>query len=128
MIEKYLSTRYVKGGRGPIELDCYGLVRLARSELFGKPLMPPCAEAEPGRYRAITQAVGEVSGLLALRPAMRRPGAVATAWRGALCVHVGLVVEADGREWILETDEPGPRLTPPRLFEKRYTSVIYYDD
>lgn len=128
MIEKYLSTRYVKGGRGPIELDCYGLVRLARSELFGKPLMPLCTEAVPGRFRAITGAVESVSSLLAMRPVDRTLGAVATAWRGTLCVHVGLVVEADGREWILETDEPGPRLTPPRLFEKRYTSVIYYDD
>lgn len=129
MIEKYLSTRYVKGGRGPIDLDCYGLVRLARSEMFGKPLMPLCSEAEPGRFRAITSAVAGVSGRLSMRRCSRRPGAVATAWRGALCVHVGLVVSADGRDWILETDEPtGPQLTQPRLFERRYTSVIYYDD
>lgn len=129
MIDKYLFTRYVKGGRGPVDLDCYGLVRLARTELFGKPLMPLCANAKPGDLRAITRAVQEVSGLERMRPAMPLPGAVATAWRASLCAHVGLVVAADGRLWVLETDEPtGPCLTPLAEFEKRYTEVVYYAD
>lgn len=129
MIDEYLRTRYVKGGRGPIDLDCYGLVRLGRTELFGKPLMPVCADAKPGDMRAITRAVREVAGLECMRPGVPIPGAVATAWRASLCVHVGLVVDADGRRWVLETDEPtGPCLTPLREFERRYTRVVYYAD
>lgn len=129
MIEKYLFTRYVKGGRGPMDLDCYGLARLARTEMFGKPMMPLCADAKPGDFRAITRAVQDVTDLECMRPAAPTPGAVATAWRASLCVHVGLVVEADGRRWVLETDEPtGPCLTPLADFEKRYTKVIYYAD
>lgn len=129
MISKYLTTRYVKGGRGPVDLDCYGLVRLGRTELFGRPLMPLCADARPGDLRAITRAVQEVAGLQCMLPADPTPGAVATAWRASLCVHVGLVVEADGRRWVLETDEStGPCITPLKKFESRYSRVIYYDD
>lgn len=129
MIDQYLTTRYVKGGRGPVDLDCYGLVRLARAELFGRRLMPLCAEARPGDLRSITRAVQEVAGLQGMQPADPTPGAVATAWRASLCVHVGLVVEADGRRWVLETDEPtGPCITPLSKFESRYSRVIYYDD
>lgn len=128
-MNRYRSTRYVRGGREPDELDCWGLVRLARTEIFGKPLLPLCADAKPGDFRAITQACSAVSDLARLVPSTPAPGAIATAWRASLCVHVGLVVEADGRRWVLETDEPtGPCMTPINRFESRYTKVIYYDD
>lgn len=128
-LDPYLNSVYVRGARGPVEMDCYGLVRLARSELYGKPIMPLCSEAEPGRLKAITEACGEVSGLMAMSPCRAREGAVATAWRASLCEHVGLVVVADGKMWVLETDTPsGPCLTTIRAFEARYTKVIYYDD
>ncbi len=129
MIEHYKQSRYVRGGRVWPDLDCLGLVRLARHEMFGRALMPMCTAAEPGHFREITRAVGEVSGVLDMRECERRPGAVATAWMASLCVHVGIVVEADGRQWVLETDAPtGPCLTPVPVFEKRYSRVIYYDD
>lgn len=129
MINKYLETSYVAGGRGPSEYDCWGLTRVARNEMFGKPLLPLCPFAKPGDYREITSACRSVSESFGLRPGSIDVGAVATAWRGRLCVHVGLVVEADGRRWILETDAPtGPCLTRPSSFESRYTKVIYYVD
>lgn len=111
-------------------LDCYGMVRLARHEMFGRPEMPLCAPAQPGRYREITHAVAEVSEALRLAPVPEpRPGAVATGWMAGLCVHVGLVVNADGRMRVLETDEKGgARLTRIRDFETRHAEVIYYDD
>lgn len=128
-LRRYLQSRYVRGGRVWPELDCLGLVRLARHEMFGRELMPMCTAAEPGNFREITRAVGEVSGVLDMRECERRPGAVATAWLASLCVHVGIVVEADGRQWILETDTPaGPAMTPISVFEKRYSRVVYYDD
>ncbi|SAI62873.1 Uncharacterised protein [Bordetella trematum] len=128
-MNRYLQTHYVKGGRGPLELDCYGLVRLARTELYGKPLLPLCAEARPGDLRAITRAVKNVAVLEGMHPAAPAPGAIATAWRASLCVHVGIVVDADGRLWVLETDEPtGPCLTRMADFERRYTKVMFYDD
>lgn len=128
-IRRYLDSTYVAGGRDLPGLDCYGLVRLARAELFGKPLLPSCPAAKPGALKEITIACGDVSGTYGLNPSPRVPGAIATAWRGKLCVHVALVVEADGRQWILETDVGiGPCLTRPSKFEERYTRVIYYAD
>lgn len=40
MFEKYLSASYEDGGRGPARLDCWGLARLARHEVYGLPLLP----------------------------------------------------------------------------------------
>jgi len=128
MIDRFLATRYLKGGRGPVDVDCYGLVRLARVELF-KPWMPLCVDASPGDMRAITKAVSEVAAMANMRETVAMPGSIATAWRASLCVHVGIVAEADGRLWVLETDEPtGPCLTPISDFERRYTKVAYYAD
>lgn len=128
-IEKYLASTYVAGGRNLPQIDCYGLVRLARAELFDKPLLPECPAAKPGALREITNACDDVSHAFGMQPGACSLGAIATAWRGKLCVHVGLVVEADGRQWILETDAPtGPCLTRPSKFEERYTRVIYYAD
>jgi len=129
MIDRYLQTRYVRGGRGPVELDCWGLVRLARHEIYGKPLLPACTDARPGNLRVITRSCHEVAGCEGLQPGPAVPGSIATAWSARLCVHVGLVVQADGRRWVLETDEPvGPCITPLRAFEARYSRVVYYAD
>ena len=128
-MNRYLESRYARGGRDYPDLDCWGLTRLARTELFGRPMLPLCSNAQPGDFRAITQACSEVSGVAELAPSQPQPGAIATAWCASLCIHVGLVVDADGRRWVLETDDPtGPCLTPLKRFESRYTRVIYYDD
>lgn len=129
MIDKYLKTRYVKGARGPDDIDCYGLTRLARHELFGQPLLPLYAGVTMDDKLSITKACGDISASHGFAPVKAVPGAIATGWRVRLCVHVGIVVETDGRLWVLETDvAAGPRLTPPSKFESRYTKVIYYDD
>lgn len=125
----FLKTIYVKHGRAFPDLDCWGLVRLARAELFGKGLLPSHSDVDPMDKPSLTGAAHEVreqGGFIEVEP---RPGAIAAAWRASLCVHVGLVVEADGRLWILETDEgTGPTLTRISAFQSRYTRVIYYDD
>lgn len=129
MIGQFLKTRYVRGGRGPVEYDCWGLVRSARCALFGRQELPALVDATPGNLRAITRAHGDVSALHGFQVVPPRLGTIATAWMASLCVHVGLVVEADGRMLILETDEPtGPCLTSINRFQARYTRVLFYDD
>lgn len=129
MIEKYLKTTYKRGGRGPQEYDCWGLVREVRHEVFGRDLLPELTDATPGNPRAITKGRNEVHCTAAVVEVPMRPGAVAEAWCGSLCVHVGVVVEVDGRLMILETDTPhGPCLTAPGLFASRYTRVMFFDD
>lgn len=129
MIGQYLRTRYVRGARGPAEFDCWGLVRSARFELFGRPWLPLLADAAPGNLRAITRAHSDVSALHGFREVAPHPGVIATAWAASLCVHVGIVVQANGRLMILETDEPtGPCLTSINKFTARYTRALFYDD
>jgi len=130
-LQRYLATRYVAGGRGPTEFDCWGLTRVARVELFGGVMLPSCADAKPGLMPVITREVARVAQAHSLVPAERpQPGHVATAWHGRVCVHVGLVIrDQEGVLRILETDEPtGPCLTRVRHFEQRYSRVVYYAD
>ena len=128
-MRQFLRTRYVRGGRGPVDYDCWGLVRDARVALFGRALLPVLAEASPGDLRSITRATSHVIGLHGFAQCSPRVGAIATAWIASLCVHVGLVVEVDGQLRILETDEPtGPCHTAINRFQARYTRVLFYDD
>lgn len=128
-IDDFLATNYVKFGRSLPDLDCWGLVRLARVELFNRELLPSYVEIDPQDKRELTTATLNVQAVGEFKEVPLTVGAIATAWRGRLCVHVGIVVECDGRLWVLETDEAtGPALTRPQLFESRYTQVIYYDN
>lgn len=129
VINRYLATRYVRGGREWPALDCWGLVRLARAELFGMAMLPLCGDAYPGDMPAITRACQSVAELADLRAGPPCPGAIATAWRARLCVHVGLIVMCDGVLRVLETDlKTGPCLTAIAVFSARYTRVLFYAD
>ncbi len=129
MIDKYLATDYVKHGRHYPEYDCYGIVRDARAEMFGRSVLPSYQEIDPADKGRLTAAAFDIRERHEFAEVRARPGAIATAWRAKLCVHVGLVVEADARLWILETDEGiGPSLTRLSTFESRYTRVVYYDN
>lgn len=131
-LDDLLNVPYVPDGRLPTGADCYGLTRLARAHLFGKPWMPEHGAVQGSDKRALTKAMlHEARNYTECQP---KPGAIATAFRGKLCTHIAIVVDGDGgRLMILETNEPGrgnhgPRLVPVRQFEKRFLKVVYYDD
>ena len=129
MIDKYLKTTYQRRGRGPDEYDCWGLTRTVRHEVFGKSLLPSFGSICPADKLKLTDACIETRKTGGFKPVTASPGAIATAWRASVCVHVGICVLVDGRMWVLETDEPaGPALISVPRFESRYTKVIYYDD
>ncbi len=127
MIERYLTSAYLDGGRGPDAFDCWGLVRHARHHMLGKPLMPEYGLVPADDKAGLTEAVAvESSAFTTCKPI---PGAIATAWERRLCTHVGLVLSVDGRPMVLETNAgSGPRLTPVRAFERRFSRVIYWND
>lgn len=105
-------------------LNCWGLVRLASKELFGKTL--PKTECSPYDKRAMTRAYDE---LVAKPMRLTDPvaGAIAIIWRGRLCVHVGLVVTIDNRLAVLDIDKGiPPRVSWVADFERRYLRVEYY--
>lgn len=130
-LDDLLNVPYVADGRSQHGADCYGLTRLARVHLFGKPWMPMYGNVMGSDKSALTKAVQEESANY--RECRPHAGAIAIAWRGSLCTHIAIVVEVDGKPMILETNEPGkadhgPRLVGIRPFEQRFLRVIYYDD
>lgn len=124
-----LLTRYKRFARGPEEYDCWGLARAAWHGIFGKGQLPDLSDVCPTDKRRLTLCAKEVVSCEGLGAVRLRSGALATAWRGKICVHIGIVIETtDGRTWILETDEGvGPSLTDPNSFASRYEKVIFYD-
>lgn len=127
MIEHYLSCRHEFGGRGPTAFDCWGLVRDVRANVFGWEWLPSYGAVEDGDKRQLTKAC--LAERVRFQEVSPVPGAIATAWRGKLCVHVGVVINADGRLGVLETNpSTGPRWLSVADFERQYMKVIYYHD
>lgn len=128
-LDQLLKVPYERNARGPDALDCWGLVRLARVHLHGKPMMPEFLAVASGDVRAMTKEVVRAASHCGFRRCDMKEGAIATAWRGQICPHVGLVVAVDGRLRILDTnDGVGARLNTPAGFASNFTKVVFYDD
>lgn len=123
-VHEFLRVPYVDRGRTMEGLDCWGQLLLVRGQL-GMPSLPdigPVTRAEP---IAMQREYGKVSsGLVECNPCV---GAIAAVFRGTLFVHVGVVLEIDGRLAILETNEgSGPRWMRVQDFVDAYYKVIFY--
>jgi hypothetical protein len=126
-LNKYLASTYVDGGRELPRLDCYGLVRMVRAELFGKSDLPAFGHILPRMPVEFTRAYRE--RLDAFEQCAPEPGAIACVFRGRVCEHVAIVVEIDGRLAVLETgSKTGPTWSRIAEFERRSARVIYYRD
>tara|TARA_R110001592_G_scaffold329641_1_gene611487 strand:+ start:31 stop:408 length:378 start_codon:yes stop_codon:yes gene_type:complete len=124
MIDKYLAATWKRDGMAWPYLNCWGLVRLASKELFGRTLQP--IDCDVYDKRATTKACHEII-TKPMRVTAAESGAIAVVWRGKLCIHVGLVVTVDDKLAVLDIDEG----VPPRVswiadFERRYLRVEYY--
>lgn len=125
-VDKYLCANYVDGGRELPNIDCWGLVRLARQEM-GWPLLPSFGHVRHTMPRQFTEACREQASHMEVCPP--EPGAIAAVYRGAICIHVGLVVTIDGRLAVLEINPKiGCRWLRVADFEKAYPRVTYYRD
>lgn len=107
-------------------LDCWGLALAVRAEL-GLPELPADPAAIRGNGQAIADQFRAISA--GMQRDCLRPGALAAVFKGPLFVHVGVVVEADGRLWVMETN-PGAGVCMRRVadFEAAYYKVIFYCD
>lgn len=128
MIERYLrEVVWTPDGMDYPRLNCWGLVRHARHELYGLPLLPAYgihASDKPAQTRAARRVIR--SCLVEAEPV---PGAVAAVWRGRICTHVALVVEIEQRLAILEADNGiGCRWRWLPAWERLQTGVTYYRD
>ena len=108
--------------------NCWSLVRRLRVELFGLPLLPLYGGINADDKRSLTKAAKEtISGHL--KECGLQLGAIAACYRVSLCVHVGLVIEIDGKPHIAEIgSKTGFRILSVERFETAYTKVRYYID
>lgn len=127
-INRYiLETRYVDGGRGPVEYDCWGLVREARHLHCGMRLLPSWGEIRNTEPKAFTKAyIREARDMVECG---HEHGAIAAAMDGKICIHVGLALVVSGRKMVLEINPGGgAKLVRMLDFETAYKGVIYYRD
>lgn len=126
MINRYLMAPYKEGGRGPVYFDCWGLCIEVRSKVFGLPMLPSLGRVGKGQVKENTAAYNELRhGMVECSP---KPGAIAAVLRGKLCLHVGVVVELDGRLKVLDTNPGGASISTTSDFGATYPCVVYYCD
>ena len=112
----------------PPFFNCWSLVRRLRVELFGLPLLPLYGGINADDKRALSKAAKETIASH-LKECDLQLGAIAACYRVSLCVHVGIVVEIDGRLCIAEIGaKTGFRIQSVERFEASYTKVRYYID
>lgn len=123
---RYLLAPYLDRGRDLQGYDCWGLVRSVLHDEFGLPLLPAHDDVSPDDKPEMSCRYEEVSeGFEVVETP--QPGDVMAAYSGNTLVHVGVVIEADGRLWVLHTRKKhGTRLDKPETLERLFTSVVWW--
>lgn len=125
--EYIAKVKYLDGGRGPVNYDCWGLVREARHKHCGMRLLPSWGEIRNTMPKAFTKAYKEEAATM--HECAPEHGAIAAVFIGSVCVHVGLVVDVAGRLMVLEVNpKKGVNISRVIDFEYQYLRVIYYRD
>lgn len=124
-INHYMNCPYVDGGRGPDVFDCWGLVRDVYHRRFGLPLLKSFGQVSPDDKDTLTQAFYDV--VPDFTPGPPALGTVAGGFRGGNLIHVGVVVDNNGRLEVLHTGRKhGPTLTRVAAFSALFSNVVYY--
>ena len=127
-INNYIATvEYQDMGRGPVNYDCWGLVREARHKYCGMRLLPSFGDISHDMPKEFTRAYEQESAhMTECEP---EHGAIAAVFIGRICAHVGLVVKVGSRLMVLEVNpNKGVNLSPVVHFESQCFKVIYYRD
>lgn len=125
-IEKYLLVPYLDAGRTAKGYDCWGQMLAVRAELGCRPL-PTLDSVTRHTVQAMGSEYRSVSATL--EPCEPEVGSIAAVFKGRAFVHVGVVVDIDGRLGVLETNQAtGPRWMRVPQFLDTYYKVIFYRD
>jgi hypothetical protein len=112
----------------PPLFNCWSLVVDMRVNLFGLQLLPLHGGIHADDKRELSKAASSTIDSHLIESKMQI-GAIAAAYRASLCVHVGLVIEIDGKLHIAEIgSKTGFRILSVERFEAAYTKVRYYID
>jgi hypothetical protein len=112
----------------PPLFNCWSLVVDMRVNLFGFPLLPLHGGIHADDKRELSKAAKSTIDSHLIESKIQI-GAIAAAYRASLCVHVGIVIEIDGKPHIAEIgSKTGFRIISVERFEASYTKVRYYID
>ncbi len=121
--EKYLSVKWLKGGRAYPELDCFGIVNEIRADL-GLPLWPD--------FAGVTKDGGGLDRearklMLSLERCEPCEGAGVACYSGSVVTHVGIVVWLDNQLHVAECNH-GTNVTflPLNRFIRRFYRVEFW--
>lgn len=125
MIE-IMGAPYLDGGRDESGIDCWGLVLWVRRNL-GLPELPSIGSTIRTDKLSASRYYAEISSTLSSGDA--KAGSIAAVIRGGLFLHAGVVVEADGRKWVMDIN-PGStaKLNTIDQFCSTHLKVIFYND
>lgn len=99
-----------------------------RVNLFCLPLLPLHGGIHADDKRELSKAASSTIDSHLVESKMQI-GAIAAAYRVSLCVHVGIVIELDGKPHIAEIgSKTGFRILSIERFEALYSKVRYYID
>lgn len=127
VVNEMLASTYREGAAGNGEYDCRTMAQEVRARLFNKKRLLPCGvKSEPENHEQAFE-----SGLAHFEEVEPREGAIAVTHHSNL--HVGTLLELDGRMRVLETSESsGPRLVRLEAFLAVYSlptrPVRFFDD
>lgn len=127
-LNRYLFAHYVDGARGEDgAYDCWALAREVRHKIYGKRLLPSWGHIRNTMPREFTKAYQAEAA--SMEPCAPEPGAIAAVFTGRLMLHVGVVVELEGRLAVLDINEKsGARWQRIPAFEAPFSKVVYYRD
>lgn len=121
--DKYLSVKWLKGGRDHPELDCFGIVNEIRRDLGLSP-WPDFAGVTKDGGGLDREARKLMQRLQKCEPC---PGAGVACYSGSTVTHVGIVVEMNG---LLHVAECNPKtnvtFTPLTRFIRRFIKVEFW--
>lgn len=140
MIERYLKAVYKDGARGEIingkiHHDCWSLVRTARVELYGRPLLPSHGGEYQRDPKGFTREYQAQAGLMRETKTPTPGTIIALLKKRIICTHVALVIhDVTGLGMGLHTLEINPIggvvILPLYRFKERYSNreIKFYDD
>lgn len=121
--EKYLSVKWLKGGRAYPELDCFGIVNEIRADL-GLPLWPDFTGVTKDGGGLDREARKLMRSLERCEPC---EGAGVACYSGSVVTHVGIVVWLDNQLQVAECNH-GTNVTflPLNRFIRRFYRVEFW--
>lgn len=127
-VNHYLDCAvYVDGGRGPVEFDCWGLVREARGHHMGLSMLPLYGELRNDDPRSFTKAYRAEAAKL--KPCEPQHGAIAAVMIGKVCAHVALVLDVQSELMVLEINpEKGARMMRLNAWLDGHLRVTFHND